>query len=594
MIWTRLVYGTAILAALTGTAIFYGNDRAVVKAVDIIELSEATNERLMPFGYKLATNTIYFKQLKWIADGSNTNRWTSGNGMNGSQQAYLKYDGYTQQSNSFINVEGIANSNSVDSWYANNAWEGDEGYLDLVSWAEWVFLPEGHVFAENGWIVDLQTTGMTWIVWEGATNIVPAYVFDVKPARSVGYRNSKSTLDAIDAALLSVIPSYADHEKAVNGNFTNNTSTIPMLTVSSVWTRLDLPYVWTNISKTADVAFTNWVDTWTNDTGSITNVDRIGTNAVWNISTNISTNYTFTTGPICTTNMLNERHKVASYLKWTVMPAPVWTNVTEYYGTNLVWPATNWTEFAEDGPIGYQWRMVAPGLTEPNYPAWWNYSLSNGPPGAWWAPAQTPLIDDAVSLTDTKTNGLSALYPSKTFTTSGSYSKFQVGGWAWWGWPWYNTFIYNFKHGESIGGTNTLTVRKPCPAVKMPYNIGGITVTGDVYVSINSSPLYQFPGLTNIISAKILTADMTAPSSNSFWWIGDPMEITNDLFTATNYPMSGGYQGPFEYWWGYDQADGGAYVFSSASWGTSWGSTRTQYYQGKRVILKWSFSRCKP
>jgi hypothetical protein len=125
----------------------------------------------------------------------------------------------------------------------------------------------------------------------------------------------------------------------------------------------------------------------------------------------------------------------------------------------------------------------------------------------------------------------------------------------------------------------------------MPYNIGRVSVTGDVYVSMN----YTVYGMTNVVSTNVLTADMTAPSSNSFWWIGEPMEITEDLFASTNYPMNGGYQGPWwEYWWGYENSDDPGYVWSSAGWGVSWSKSISKYYMGKRVILKWSFSRCRP
>ena len=96
--WTRLVYGTAVLGTLTGTAIFYGGNRTNIKQIDIVELREAAAERLMPFGYKLVTNTLVYHQAIWSQDPS-TNRWQQGS----NQIPYLVFQGLHDISNQFIN-----------------------------------------------------------------------------------------------------------------------------------------------------------------------------------------------------------------------------------------------------------------------------------------------------------------------------------------------------------------------------------------------------------------------------------------------------------------------------------------------------------
>jgi hypothetical protein len=308
--WTRLVYGTAIITALAGTAIYYGATRSVIRPIDIVELSEGANERLMPFGYSLVTNTLIYEQARWTVDPS-TNRWQLGT----NQMPYLVFDGLATVTDRFINVSGIASQANERIW-AN----GD--FMDGSWYFWWSYLsvpgPEDFLADEDHhpqWTISCVQTGRTFGYNhnEADSNELPAYVIEVHP-RGVGVYNAGSTLDGIDASLLGVVPRYVDHEAAVAGVFTG--AAIPMLTCSSVWTRLQLPYIWTNVSRTITNTYTNWVDSWTNATG-VTNVIRIGTNQAWQCSTNITTNYVFTTGAICTTNML---WRLPGQTRFIVMP----------------------------------------------------------------------------------------------------------------------------------------------------------------------------------------------------------------------------------------------------------------------------------
>ena len=540
--WSRLVYGTAVILAIAGGTAVYYTPRPVIKPIDIIELVEGAHERLMPFGYTLATNTLVYVQSEWAVDPS-TNRWQSGS----NQLSYLTFVGLTSLSTQFINVAGIAIPRTTYGGW--DAW--DFGGLWFPSWDGPV--PGKYntwLSGDNQWQVDVVQTGRTLI--DGQE--YPAYVVDPHPI-GVGTINSSAALAYVDAIISTVIPQYADHEKAVDGMFTNQF--IPMLTVSSVWARLDLPFVWTNISKTV----TNVPITWTNLFDGSSTI-TIGTNRDWMISTNITTNLTFTPGPIVTTNMLQERFKVLSYLRWTPGRVPGWTNSTLTMLTNSA---------AVHADQIYQYESPNPPPWDfTNFPAWWDFTEEAGPPGDFFEPTESDLIDDQVEPgewdTALSTNLSSGVAPYKTFSTDGLFKKYQSldiyklegsPGWV---------ALFQLEFRDTF--TTTVHYVKSSPSLLMPYNIAKIPVTGDVYLALSS------PMPTNVV----ITSSMTGSQSNSYIWVGDVFTIENeDLFTSTNYQY-----GLVEEWWP-----------TPHWWGVSWGAQADASVAAYRSVLKWSFSRCR-
>lgn len=541
--WTRLVYGTAVILAIAGGTAVYYTTRPVIKPIDIIELVEGAHERLMPFGYTLATNTLVYVQSEWSVDPS-TNRWQSGS----NQISYLTFVGLTEMSNQFINVAGIAiPGTTYGGW---DVWElGDEWF---PTWDGPV--PGKYNTWLSGytqWQVDVVQTGRTLI--DG--NEYPAYVVDPHPI-GVGTINSAAALTHVDAIITTVIPQYADHEKAVNGMFTNQF--IPMLTKSSVWARLNLPFVWTNISKTV----TNVPITWTNlFDGS--NTITIGTNRDWMVTTNITTNLTFTTGPVVTTNMLQERYKVLSYLRWTPGLTPGWTNGTLTMLTNSA------AVYQRANSIDVHYNM--PPWPYTNFPAWWDYSAEAGPPGAFYNPTESDLVDDSIEPwfwdTTGSTNIVTNLAPSKVFFTDGLFKKWQrlriqknegVAEWV---------ALFDYELFDTF--TTTVHYAKSSPSLLLPYNIARIPVTGDVYLAISRAEP------TNIV----ISALMTGSESNSYTWAGSVLSLENeDLFYPNWYPYEMNSEAwPTPYWWG-----------------TSWRAQATASMAAYRSVLKWEFSRCRP
>jgi hypothetical protein len=569
MIWTRLIYGTAICTALVGTAIYYSSPRAVIKPIDIVELHEAAYERLMPFGYALATNTVIYEQPQWTVDPS-TNRWQLGT----NQIPYLLLSGITTVTDRFVGVTGIVNQGEEQALI----WRYEYGGVTYF-WGSGSSVPfvDDFVAIVDQWTVSVVQTGRTHSIdgYTGSTSEVPAYVMDVHP-QGVGVYNNKATLDRIDAMLIGVIPSYADHEQAVFGAFTN--STVPMLTVSSVWTRLGLPCIWTNISRTVTNTMTNWVDSWTNEAGAVTNVTRIGTNAEWLAETTLTTNFAFTTGQYCTTNMLWERFRVAQYLRWT--PATWgWTNSVRKTWTNVVYSFVYSVDQYNTGGDYYYWLPEPP-----DFPAWWNLS------GIGTSPSNTPAIDD-LELGSSSTNAIANTGPLRSFTTSGDAGLLQfttatfggrpvnpqyysvpgqdvIQGWGNAAYPWWDYLHYVYTSGHWQWGNNILITVESSPYLMVPYNITNAPVTCDLYTTPG------WPGYAR----RILTNGIDMSGIRGSNWIGGPVSATNDIFAVTNYPYSGGYN-----------------TNGIGAWRVTWSaSASTPAMTPHGAVLKWQFTRCPP
>jgi hypothetical protein len=557
MTWTRLIYGTAILAALSGTAIYYGGNRTVVRSIDLIELNEAANERLMPFGYRLATNIVTVHQPTWTVDPA-TNRWQSGS----YQIPYLVYAGIQTITLTNINVTEIvsqATSGNVD-------WDADTTPGAWYGWWSGSPVPDVDDFylhgALSGWDISLVQTGRTLI--DGLE--YPASILDVHPV-GVGVYNAGSTLAWIDQVLINLIPLYVDHEQAISGVFTG---AIPMLSVSSVWNRLNLPYVWTNVSRVVTNTYTNWVDSWTNEAGTATNVVRIGTNAAWNLSTNITTNCTFTSGTVCTTNMLAERYKVASYLRWTKGTTPTWTNSVRLTWIESIYDTSG--DFTRNDYQSYE------GHPPPTFPAWWDFDATNTYSAPYYLPTTTATIDDTETGSLITTN-IAPHRPERQFVAFGSIRKSQ----------WYEDFYYpGFRQEYGYwalyhkAATNTVTRHESSVRVVVPYNIAGITVTGDVYMTTVTGGVYRG-----------ISSSMTA-SNMSLIYTSAVFALSNDLFAATNYPVNEhtgiGYEWPDyggTYWpW---PNEGVGY-----NWGAKWSVSEDWWVDTSSVVFKWEFLRCHP
>jgi hypothetical protein len=559
MTWTRLVYGTAVIAAIAGGTAIYWTTRPTVKPIDMIELVEAAHERMMPFAYTLSTNTLIYEQPQWTVD-SSTNRWQLGTNL----YQYLVYAGVSTVTDRFVNISTVAGSDT-----------------ETMTWDLWMpgDIPAAGNLIDGAahWEGELVTTGRTIAVdWMGETNEAPALVLEVHPI-GVGVRIEAETLAHVDAAINAVLTNYVDHEAAVGGVFTQ--ATIPMLTRSSVWARLSLPSVWTNITQTG----TNLVAPWayTNADGSVSNYS--GTNLAWVASTNITTNLTFTSGPRITTNMLWERFQVLKYLRWTAGGTNGWTNSVMVAETNESWAVTNDIQSGSQY-LGFYDDDHRPGLVTPEWPAWWNLDATNGPPGNWYTPTNGPLIDDA--LTGSGATNASTGGPRKTFAAAGLFDKIRSAvaaryggepGWA-----------YYYSDALTQWGTNWISERSASPTLPLPYNIGGVTVTGDLYVAVS--------GVTNIPSMRIGSYDMTA--TNAVTWVGPLLAPTNDIFAATNYPMAGGWNSLYESQyvvgdlWTYDPF--GYFEFRAGTWGMSWLVSASWSLSPKATVLKWRFSRCPP
>jgi hypothetical protein len=561
MNWTRLIYGTAIILSIAGGTAVYWSPRPQVKPIDMIELTEAANERLMPFGYTLSTNFILYEQPRWSED-PNTNRWQLGTNL----YPYLVYDGYDVMTDQFINVTGIATPAAPgENWLFWELWGDSVPTIDnLLN------------YAGPPWEYELITTGRTFNVdWWGGTTEVPAFVLSVHPA-GVGPVIQKSALDNVDATIYATIPNYVDHEAAVEGVFTN--TTIPMLTKSSVWARLSLPSIWTNITQVT----TNVPYSWTYTNGLIV-TNLVGTNTAWLSTTNITTNLTFTGGSRITTNMLAERFRALQYLRWTKGQTPTWTNITETTWTDTQTP-TNSTDHDEAGTNSYlcEYGSYPPdtpgGITD--YPGWWENPITG--------PATSPEIDDAE--TGSTTTNKTGSRPYRAIYAVGLYSKWQNAGGKWNGmysgysWPdgnyWGATWSHWYYSGLHTCRTNVLTKRVSSPMAPVPYNIGGCAVTGDVYFSIQGN----YYTSTNRI--RLCSEDMTR--TQAFTWIGAPFPMTNDLLPATNFPYS---FSEYTFAWPYTA---NLYEYYSGNYGASWGiSTNTTIIE-KDMVFKWSFSRCRP
>jgi len=572
MTWTRLIYGTAILAALSGTAIYYGGGRTVVRSIDIIELNEAANERLMPFGYRLATNIVSVQQPTWSTDPT-TNRWQSGS----NQIPYLVYAGIQTITLTNINVTGIvsqATSGNVD-------WDADITPGAWYGWWSGSPVPDVDDFylhgALSGWDISLVQTGRTLI--DGLE--YPASILDVHPV-GAGVYNAGSTLAWIDQVLINLIPLYVDHEQAISGVFTG---AIPMLSVSSVWNRLNLPYVWTNVSRVVTNTYTNWVDSWTNEAGTATNVVRIGTNAAWNLSTNITTNYKFTSGTVCTTNMLMERYRIAAYLRWTKGQTPTWTNSVQNTWTDVIYTNNGWQGWHHNIVDYYHGYGERP---DPSLPAWWEYDATNTWNAPWYLPTTTPTIDDTETGTLITTN-VTSHRPERQFASVGHFRKSQF---------YTDTYYYDhysdqweFWYLFHQGGTNFVMRYDSTARVTVPYNIAGISVTGDVYFTTATGGVYR--GISSSMTASNLSLIYTSAV----------VTVSNDLVSATNYPISQ-YVGSGDQWPGWD---GGTYWpwpnesgyswpnDTVYNWGVKWNiATQTWWIDTSSVVFKWEFLRCRP
>lgn len=557
MTWIRLVYGTAVLVALSGVAIFYGGSRAVIRPVDMAELFEATHERLMPFGYDLTTNTIAYDRVVWAIDPS-TNRWQDGT----NQRPYLVFSSIEPVTDSFVNVSGI--SEIPDPFYPYDHYAH---FVCLEDGGTWYFWDENFVESPvltsltysdlgNNWRVDVVQTGRVL----NAGIEYPAYQMVVHP-NGVGVWNNSDNLDYIDSLILGVIPRYVDHEMAIGGRFTN--ASPPMLTVSAVWARLELPCVWTNVIRTPGVSITNWIDSWTNADG-VTNVTMSGTNMVWTLSTNITaTNYTFSTGPICTKQMLTERYKALSYLRWTRGSNASWAT-TKTSITNVVLDINS--SYLPIGYIRAPPMPDGPPYPDPDYPPEWDWTATNRYFGAFYFPSNTPSIFDS----DEGESGTATNVPhrpERQYISRGSYSKQQSIIVNWLGYNWH----YSYVMDTSGNGTNFVTKYNSSPVVRVPYNIGGISVTGDVYLVDKTNAFYWAE-----------TALMTA-SNISLSYTGSVITLTNRLFAPTNYV----------YW----VKPGSVYVETNGIswWYGDWNTgEKTWWVESALTILKWSFSRCHP
>lgn len=597
MTWTRLVYGTSvILALLTQLTIYQGANRTVVKSVDVVELMEGARERLMPFGDHIATNILIYEQALWRPMAT-TNTWQLGGDSN---RTYLAFNGLqsctVQVVNSSSYIPDGTNVASFWRWFDEEPyWFGDDG--ESVPGT----VQDG-LNSDQVWQLDAIQTGRTYSVnmW-GETNEVPAYVY-IPHTTAVGVYNQQKALEWIDSAILGVITGYVDHEAAVAGVFTQQDYSIPTLTTSSVWTRLHLPCIWTNISRSVTNTCTNWVDSWTNSLGNQTNVTRIGTNAAWNVSTNITTNYTFTTGAICTTNMLWERYRVMQYLRWTKQDAtyyheyPTWTNSEFATGTNLYWgdtyPETNYT-ITTESPWALNTPLWEPPAYPSDFPEWWDFSATNGPPGGWWAPLETPVFDDTADLGSySSTTGRPCREASLTAINL-KYQSYASEAW----YLYYGYYRWVFTKAQHLEGHTTVNQRRSCPVIQMPANIGQIPVTADIYgkIMVSGDNIWtatptKYTFRTNLVAG----ADVTTTTSNAFTWIGPALTPAFDLFTPTNvYFHTSWYS-----WANAPVSIDGIYdgFASNGVWNLAAGyqSYRRAEVIGNGVILKWTFSRCRP
>jgi hypothetical protein len=642
--WTRLIYGTAVILSLAGgTAIYYitnpADQRDVIHAVDVIELAEGANERLMPFSDRLVMNWVIYQQPIYTNDVS-TNRWISGTNaiyarwQDGSNQVpYCYFAGFQAVTDSVVTLnnlmnvyhQGITNHVEFASWKEGDEWVFSDDWDNITSPSKYFYSD----FYQNQWhtptwTIDITHTGRTVVVGRtyGATNEVPAYFFDIHPIGigAVYTSNPVARVDSIIETLLSPIyPCYVDHEQAVNGVFTN--TDLPMLGKSSVWTRLNLQYVWTNVVKSA----TNVPYAWalTNSAGVVTNL--IGTNADWICSTNISTNYTFESSSVVTSNNLTARFKVLRYMRWTKGYGLTWTNSTLTTWTNLLYSPPSLVSNEVSTTVDYypetiysEWYMDRP---RPTTPDWWDASAEAGPPGEWFTPSHSPLIDDVdVGTTGTTNNGGYG-QPRRWFTSDGTFVKGQAflgqdfqfdedysGFWV----------TNKFSRWNFWEGTNIVFELNAKPAITVPWNVAGIPCTGDVYVAVFRERYYPDFGSNLVERLRLQSAVMT--HDGGFRWVGDHTAITNDVFDArTNEfheiaipwgPMyldllltnsSWGAQwkvstrGNIPFGWNpLDWPYSNGHWLNDYSGIDRWDSDKPVHFTEKDVVFKWGFSRCRP
>ena len=528
-------------------------NRATVKSIDLIELREASLERKMPFATNVFVSTLTYWQPQWSVDPS-TNRWQLGSNL----YPYLIYSGYSGDAEITEYCTNIYQEGEEYAWF-----QSDIGLPPIPT--------TKNLYTELSlWEADLVITGRT--MYNGIE--YPAYVFDVHP-KGVGIMAEKAILDEVDTNLYTCIPLYLDHEAAVNGLFTNQSTNLPYLTRSSVWERLNLPHSWTNVNQTVATSNTIWY--YTNSSSNVTSF--FGTNAYWVNSTNITDEYRFTTGPAITTNMLFERYNVAKYLRWT-RGAVLWTNGV---ATNWI-QGTNVNE-AKDAALSYPfYDPPEPEPPESDLPEWWVVGLQDGPPGSWFTPTETETLDDGKNGIANNLSSIGSSYkkPTKLFYSTGRYKKEQHYDYVLdYGFPSYAN--YYFYDWTTISYKNSSTFYDWKPYVNLPCNIDSVSVTGDVYIGYSGDVAGS--SQTNIYRQKYGSYDMT--KTNKDVWIGDLISVTNDIFAATNIPLSFislQSSSDWRHWVKYGCLNYGDQDFSLG--------LKSAQHEGRDVVLKWTFKHC--
>lgn len=109
MTWTKLGFGTAVLASLTlGSAIFYDMaSRNQVRTEDVVELLEATAERRLPLQTSVSSNVVAWSNAVWTIDES-----ADYDDGTGGRSNYLQFSHWNVCTNRFV---------TTGQWF--RAWE---------------------------------------------------------------------------------------------------------------------------------------------------------------------------------------------------------------------------------------------------------------------------------------------------------------------------------------------------------------------------------------------------------------------------------------------------------------------------------------